>query len=192
MVLLLPRVLPIFPLLLLQSIQTAVQSLEFWVNSMLCLVSCKLPLPSKKLEKTSVQDMPVAIICLGLHQHGQLSLLKNGWLKQKLRGRFDFMAPLQKKVAQEKSTWFEQAFLKTLMLCFTGIPAVLMEPMLSLPIQTNQQNLNFLEFLLMLLDLLKEPLPKHRPSSSLPVLLLRPQDLRQDPAFRENLRQHLG
>ena len=153
MVLLLPRVLPIFPLLLLLSIQTAVQSLEFWVNSMLCLVSCKLPLPSKKLEKTSAQDMLAATICLALHQLGRLSLLKNGWLKQKLRGRFDFMAPLQKKVGQEKSTWLEQAFLKTLTLCFTGIQAVPMEPILSLPIQTNQQNLNFLEFLLMLQDL---------------------------------------
>ena len=153
MVLLLPRVLPIFPLLLLLSIQTAVQSLEFWVNSMLCLVSCKLPLPSKKLEKTSAQDMLAATICLVLHQLGRLSLLRSGWLKQKLRGRFDFMAPLQKKVGQEKSTWLEQAFLRMLMLCFTGTQAVPMEPTLSLPIQTNQQNLNFLEFLLMLLDL---------------------------------------
>ena len=153
MVLLLRKVLPIFPLLLLQSIQTTVQLLEFWVNSMPCQVLCKLLLPLKKLEKTSAQDMLAATICLVLHQLGQLSLLRSGWLKQKLRGRFDFMAPLQKKVAQEKSTWFEPAFLKTLMLYCTGIQAVPMEPTLSLPIQTNQQNLDFQEFQLMPLDL---------------------------------------
>ena len=103
------------------------------------------------------EDVSAGHAC-GHHMFGAASAwaavtVKEWLVKTKTKGTVRFYGTPAEEGGQEKSTWLEQAFLRMLMLCFTGTQAVPMEPTLSLPIQTNQQNLNFLEFLLMLLDL---------------------------------------